>query len=243
MKIIISPAKTMNIDTDSPFDVTLPIFLDKTSEILSKLQEKSLKELTSIWKCNDKLANLNFERLKDFDLKSSLTPAILSYEGLQYKAMSPNVFTYEMLDYITENLRILSGFYGILKPFDGVSPYRLEMQADLSVNQSKNLYDFWADNLYNNLDDEILNLASKEYYKCIEKYLKPTDKFVTCIFGELKDGKVVQKATFAKMARGEMVRFMAEKNATSIEHAKEFNSLGFSFDKTRSTESEFVFIK
>lgn len=243
MKIIISPAKTMNIDTDSPFDVTLPKFIDKTTNILETLQQKSFEELKSVWKCNDKLATLNYERLQDFDLKNNLTPAILSYEGLQYKNMSPNVFTYEMLDYITDKLRVLSGFYGILKPFDGVSPYRLEMQADIKVSNSSNLYDFWSDYLYNELGDVILNLASKEYSKCIEKYLKPTDKFVTCIFGELKGNKVIQKATFAKMARGEMVRFMAEKQITSLEDVKTFNSLGFSYDETRSTENEFVFIK
>ena len=109
--------------------------------------------------------------------------------------------------------RILSGFYGILKPMDGVTPYRLEMQAKLELNGAKNLYAYWGDRLYKELRDSsgiIVNLASKEYSKCIEKYLQAEDSYITCNFFEEVQGKLVQKGVYCKMARGEMVRFMAE---------------------------------
>ena len=123
--------------------------------------------------------------------------------------MMPVVFTSSAMDYVREHLRILSGFYGVLSPFDGVTPYRLEMQAALSVGGSGNLYEFWGDRLYRAVLDEdrtILNLASKEYSKAVEKYLQPEDRLITIVFGELADGRVKQKGTLAKMARGEMVR-------------------------------------
>ena len=121
-----------------------------------------------------------------------LTPAVLTYEGLQYQHMAPEIFTEGALAYIDRHLRILSGFYGVLKPFDGVTPYRLEMQARLSVKGKKDLYDFWGDRLYRELtegDRLIINLASREYSKAVEKYLEPKDRFLTVEFGQLKDGK------------------------------------------------------
>ena len=179
------------------------------------------------------------------DLERNLTPAVLTYEGLQYQHMAPEVFSEGALTYIQKNLRILSGFYGVLKPFDGVTPYRLEMQAKLSVQGKKDLYDFWGERLYRELTDGdhlILNLASKEYAKAVEKYLTPEDRFITVEFGERKDGKVKQKATLAKMARGEMVRFMAENNIQDPEEIKAFHELGFSFEEALSDEKKIVFI-
>ena len=146
------------------------------------------------------------------DLTKNLTPALLAYDGIQYTYMAPAVFEDGQFDYVQEHLRILSGFYGVVKPLDGVVPYRLEMQAKAAVSGHKNLYDFWGDSLYQEVMDEsgiLINLASKEYSKCIEKYLRPEDRYITCIFGELEGGRVVQKGVYAKMARGEMVRFMA----------------------------------
>ena len=140
MKIIISPAKKMNVDTDSlPID-SLPPFLPQTERLLSALQTMSPKELQSLWKCNDNLAQLNIERLKAMTLRQNLTPAILSYEGIQYRYIAPGVMSAGQLEYLREHLRILSGFYGLLRPFDGVTPYRLEMQAKLSVDGAKDLY-------------------------------------------------------------------------------------------------------
>ncbi|MBQ7006883.1 MAG: YaaA family protein, partial [Oscillospiraceae bacterium] len=134
MRIIISPAKKMNVDTDSLPCSGLPQFVDRTQLLLDTLKGMSYAELKKLWKCNDSIAELNFERINTAHLHKRLTPAVLSYEGIQYQYMAPGVFTYDEIDYITQHLRILSGFYGILRPFDGVVPYRLEMQAKLSVD-------------------------------------------------------------------------------------------------------------
>jgi len=159
--------------------------------------------------------------------------------------MAPGVFTEQAFQYVQEHLRILSGFYGILKPFDGVTPYRLEMQAKLRAGESKNLYDYWGDSLAKKLfaeTDCIVNLASKEYSVCISKYLSKNVRFITCVFGEEKNGKVIEKGTKCKMARGEMVRFMAENQVTDPEQIKSFDRLNYRFDPSRSNEELFAFI-
>lgn len=247
MKIIISPAKKMNVDTDTFAPMGLPVFLSRTKELMDYMKGLSYEEAKKLWSCNDKIAAQNFERYAHMDLERGLTPAILSYEGIQYQYMSPMVFSETALDYVQKNLRILSGFYGIVKPFDGVTPYRLEMQAKASIGGCKNLYEYWGDSLYQELtsdgDHIILNLASKEYSKCIEKYLGKKDLYVTCIFGEKIDGKVAQKGTLAKMARGEMVRFLAENGIDSLEGVKKFHGLEYEFSEELSGEKEYIFIK
>lgn len=246
MKIIISPAKKMNIDTDSLPVQSEPVFLRDAEKIKNYMQALSYEEAKRLWACNDKIAELNFARFRKMDLKKNLTPAILSYEGIQYQYMAPAVFTEGALSYIQEHLRILSGFYGVLKPLDGIVPYRLEMQAGAKVEGSANLYDFWGGKIYGNVldgDRTVINLASKEYSRCIEYYLKPDDIFVTCVFGELKEGKIIQKGTLAKMARGEMVRYMAENNVTDLEGLKEFTGLGYQYQKDISKERDYIFLK
>lgn len=243
MKIIISPAKKMNVDTDSlPID-SLPPFLPQTERLLSALQTMSPKELQSIWKCNDNLAQLNIERLKAMTLRQNLTPTILSYEGIQYRYIAPGVMATGQLEYLREHLRILSGFYGLLRPFDGVTPYRLEMQAKLSVGGAKDLYAFWGDSIAKQLEgDWVLNLASKEYSKAVTPYL-PESSVLTCVFGEWLNGKVIEKGTMCKMARGQMVRWLAENGIEKAEKIREFADLEYRFDTELSTENTFVFIK
>ena len=246
MKIIISPAKTMKENTDTYLSGQMPYYIEETRKIMKAVQKLTYDEAKEVWKCNDKLAKLNYERFADMEIEKGLTPAILAYEGLQYQHMAPVVFEDAALEYVKEHLRILSGFYGVLAPFDGVTPYRLEMQSELKVEGFKNLYDFWGDRLYRSVIDDdrvIINLASKEYYKIIEKYLEPGDRFISVTFGELIDGKVRQKATFAKMARGEMVRFMAENQITDLEKIKNFSELGFVYSEEYSKEEQWVFIK
>ena len=141
-------------------------------------------------------------------------------------------------------MRILSGFYGLLRPFDGVTPYRLEMQAKLAVDGCRDLYQFWGDRLARQLASEadvVLNLASREYSRAVEGYLPKTVRFVTCTFGELKDGKVVEKGTKCKMARGQMVRWLAENRVTSPEELQAFDQLGYRFRQTVSEKNHSVF--
>lgn len=247
MKIIISPAKKMNIDTDTLAFRSMPVFLSETEELLAWMRRLTFAEAKAVWKCNDKIAEQNYRRFQEMDLERNLTPAVIAYEGIQYQYMAPAVFGGAQTDYIQEHLRILSGFYGVLKPFDGVTPYRLEMQAKAS--EAGDLYKFWGDKLYREVAGEekdgglILNLASKEYSKCIEKYLTPEDTYVTVVFGELADGKVKQKGTLAKMARGEMVRYLAENKVEDLERIKGFDRLGYCFEETLSNEKEYVFLK
>ncbi|MFV0440658.1 MAG: peroxide stress protein YaaA [Lachnospirales bacterium] len=245
MKIIISPAKKMNIENDVFTHRGFSNFMKETDVLLKEIKKLSYDELKDLWKCNDKIATLNFERFSNMDIEKANTPAILSYEGLQYQNMAPSIFTYDELDYIEDKLRILSGFYGVLKPFDAVTPYRLEMQGKLVFDKYKDLYDFWDDKLYKEViqeDNVILNLASKEYSKTIEKFLNPKDRFVTVVFGELIDGKVKQKGTFAKIARGKMVQYMAKNKLENIEDIKKFNELNLKFSDKFSNYDTFVFI-
>ena len=246
MRIIISPAKKMNVDTDSFPYRDLPEFLTSTEELRRKMQSMSYEELKKLWKCNDQIAQLNVRRLGDMDLRKGLTPALLAYEGIQYQYMAPGVFTDGEYAYIQEHLRILSGFYGVLKPFDGVTPYRLEMQAKLNIGQYKDLYAYWGDRLAKALFAEtgcILSLASKEYSICISKYLPAPVRFITCVFGEEKNGKVIEKGTMCKMARGEMVRFMAQNQIQTPEQIRSFDRLNYRFDGVRSDESTYVFLR
>lgn len=209
------------------------------------LKKKSGAELQKLWCCNEKIAEENVQRLADMDLTGNLTPAILSYDGIAYTYMAPVVFEDTHYDYVQENLRILSAFYGVIKPMDGIVPYRLEMQAKAAISGYKNLYDYWGDSLYKEIRDEsglFINLASKEYSKCIEKYLTRDDTFITCIFAELKDGKLLQNGVHVKMARGEMVRFMAEYDIHDPEKLKDFDRLHYHFSKEHSSENTFVFL-
>ena len=215
MRIIIAPAKKMVVDTDSFAVDNLPEFLERTERLKAVLRGMSPKDLQTLWKCNDAITKLNVDRLEQMDLRRNLTPAILSYEGIQYRYMAPGVMETAHLDYLREHLRILSGFYGLL---------RLARQLASET-------------------DVVLNLASKEYSKAVEAYLPKTVRFVTCAFGELKDGRVVEKGTKCKMARGQMVRWLAENNITAAADIQAFDQLGYRFQTELSTEDHQVFLK
>lgn len=244
MRIIISPAKKMNIDTDTLEYQGLPVFLKETEKILDWMKTQSYGDLQKLWGCNDKIAEQNFKRITEMDLHSRLTPAILSYEGIAFQYMAPAVFENSSINYVQEHLRILSGFYGVLKPMDGVTPYRLEMQAKAGIDGTKNLYDLWGSRLYDEVCDGtgvIINLASKEYSKCIEKYLKAGDRYITANFCEMSGTKLVTKGTYAKMARGEMVRYMAENQIEDPDDIKNFARLGYVYRDNLSSKNEIVF--
>lgn len=246
VRIIISPAKKMEDDLDSIPPESLPLFIKETETILQVLQGKDYPSLKALWGCNDAIATLNYQRLQKMDLYRQLTPAILAYKGIQYQYMAPQVFEYEHFAYIKEHLRILSAFYGLLRPFDGVRPHRLEMGAKLSIGQAKDLYAFWGDKLARQLcaeTDLIVNLASKEYSKAVSSHLPPSARFLTCTFGEMMGGKVIEKGTLCKMVRGEMVRWLAENAITDPEDIKEFNGQGYAYSKELSTKDHYVFVK
>ncbi len=246
MRIIISPAKKMNTDTNSFSPTSLPRFLPEARVLLDTLRGMPPQELQTLWNCSDSIAKLNVNRLREMDLERHLTPAIMAYEGIQYRYMAPGVMERFQLKYLQDNLRILSGFYGLLTPFDGVVPYRLEMQATLTITGCQDLYAFWGDKLARALTEEtdlIFNLASQEYSRAVEPYLPPSVTFLTCTFGELKNGKVLEKGTLCKMARGQMVRWLAENQITCPQRLSEFRDLNYRFSPEHSTDTNYVFIK
>lgn len=278
LRMMISPAKKMKLADEIPIPVTAPLFLERTERLKQYLQGLDDGTLQAIWKCNDKIAAQNVGRLRDMELKGRTAPAVMAYDGIQYQSMAPSVMSEEELAYIGGHLYILSGFYGILRAFDGVVPYRLEMQAkldwDCGGEWMTSLYDYWGDRLYRVLTAPpvgtdpfgdasaaplvgtdtsggvsaappimIINLASKEYSKAIEPWLQPQDTMVTCVFGEEQDGKVKVKATAAKMARGSMVRYLAQRQAETVEEVKGFGEMGYQYQERFSDAKTLVFTK
>lgn len=236
----------MREDDDAPAPNQLPQFLENTEKLLAVLSALDYGALKKLWQCSDKIALQNQSRLETMELRKAFTPALFAYDGIQYQYLNPNAFTDAELAYIEAHLCILSGFYGLLHPFDGVTPYRLEMQAKLAVGEKKNLYEFWGDKIAQALFKETscaVNLCSKEYSRCVLDYLPPEAEVITCRFGEIKDGKIIEKGTMCKMARGAMVRYAAEHRCETPGELKGFGDLGYVYMESLSTESEYIFIK
>ena len=235
MKLLISPAKKMRDGGDSLPPETVPGLLEKSAQLLDYLRGLSLPELKRLLACNDGLASQAYEQFHTMDLHRGDTPALLAYDGIQYKYMAPGVFTEEQFHYVKAHLRILSG----------VSPYRLEMQAKVKTSFCKNLYDFWGDSLGQYLlgeDDTFVNLASEEYAKAVCPALQGKARFVTCVFAEEPEpGKLVEKGVYVKMARGEMVRFAAENHVSAPEGLQGFQRLGYTFAPQLSNHQQYVF--
>lgn len=253
MKIIISPAKQI-VESDLYLKNTSDLIFKKDTQVLlDNIKKLSIKDLKEVFKANDKITNINYDRFKSMDLNKAVSPAIFSYDGLQYKYLSAHTLEEKDLDYLEENLLILSGFYGIVRPSTKISAYRLEMQAEFKiVNKNlsyNNLYDFWADKLIKYIkntlkDDIIINLASKEYSKCISKFSeKEKIKVININFYEEKNGKLKQTATLAKMARGEFVREMAIKKVKKVESLKSIKLLNFEYDEKSSNEDTYNYLK
>lgn len=232
LQVIVSPAKQMRIERDAFEPRGIPPFPQKTERLYRALRDlertagaAGLKEL---WRVNDKLLEQNIERLHDFEpvpseaaLDDALaarrtSAAVFSYVGIQFQSLAPEVLDLDALDWLQEHLWILSGFYGCARPFDAVQPYRLEMGAKLAVDGARDLYAFWGDLLARAICADgpvcVVNLASAEYAKAVLPHLPADSHATTCIFGEeLRGGKPVQRATASKIARGSMVRWMAER--------------------------------
>lgn len=247
MKLIISPAKQMTENPELLPVETVPVFTAQTEQLLAALRALSFDEARKLWGCNEQLTRLNMERLRTMCLTQALTPAILAYNGLQYKHLAAAVLEADELQWLQAHLRILSGFYGLLRPMDGIRAYRLEMQAELALDDSRNLYEFWSDKLYRELcrgEDTVLDLSSREYGQCIQSYLEPGLRYIQCIFAEAgEDGRLRQKATEAKMARGEMVRFAALLRAETPEQLQDFCALGYTYAPEHSSDEKMVFVK
>lgn len=244
MQFIIAPAKKMQVDVDTFAPESFPENLTQTAEILTALRALTPAERQKLWQCSDKLATASEQQLAQLDLKGPLTPAIIAFVGIQYQSMAPDLFTESALQYVQAHLRILSGFYGALRPFDGIVPYRLELGSRLAVGHTKNLYEYWGTRLHDQLDftqGPVINLASVEYAKAIRPYLTPDETMLDITFGRMVDGKFKTRATQAKIARGAMVRFAAMNGLTQPEQLKAFDHPHYYYSPSRSTSTDMVF--
>lgn len=245
MNIIISPAKRMQEDYDSLPHGGLPMFSEQAKQLLSHLRSLSPEQLQQVLACNDKIAAQNYRRYQDMPELSLRTPALFAYQGIQYQYMGAGSFTDRQYAYLQKHLYIVSGFYGLLRPFDGIHAYRLEMQAKLRTDFCKNLYDFWGETLGQTLSEGrlVIDLASEEYSKAARRGIRPETRWVTVRFGELRDGKLKETGTQVKMARGSMVRYLAEHAVSDPAEMRGFTELGYHFDPALSAEDMFVFVK
>ena len=252
MKIIISPAKSLDYETALPTDRFTSSDFMKQTRILNKvIKEKSPKDLSELMHISDKLADLNWQRNKEFKTPftpENARPAIYAFNGDVYHGIDAYTISDEKLDKLQDQLRILSGLYGYLKPLDLVQPYRLEMGTSLHFEDYKNLYDFWKPTLTENLNKEmkdgelLINLASKEYASAIDfKKLKAT--IVTPDFKDYKDGKLKIISFYAKKARGLMVRYILDTDAKTVDDLKGFDYEGYKFDANLSKGEHLIFTR
>ena len=239
MKIIISPAKTFKIRKMRNMHTNC-LFEDKKNQLVLMMKTKSVEELKMIWKCSDKIANDSYNLYQKFD-SSVKGSAIESFYGIQYQYMDIDSLKDVEIEYLEKHLRILSGLYGILRPFDQVARYRLDFEDKII-----NMYDFWEDEIRNYFKGEkIIDLASKEYGQNICKYLDIKPLRIEFKEETLKDGciKLKTKATSSKILRGRMVNYMAKNDIVEINELKNFSSDGYSFSDEFSDENKFVFVK
>lgn len=245
MKIIISPAKKMKRE-EYVAPLHRPMFLKEAGELLSFLRSLSDSEKAKVWKVKGALLSSSLSSLSMLSLEDSGSPAIFSYDGIQYTYMSPSSFTDSMLEYAEKNLRIISGLYGLLRPLDGVGTYRLEMESPISIPGYGDLYSYWGGKIASSLmEDErlLVNLASAEYSKAVLPYLPSTVNVVTPVFLDWEKGRYVSKGVYAKMERGEMVRFLAETGAETVEEIMKFSSRGYEFSRFLSDSNTLCFVR
>ena len=252
MKIIISPAKSLDFESKVSTSLhTQPRFLEKSEKLNKKLKALSRKKLSDLMSISKDLASLNYNRNQEWE--TPFTPenskqAIYAFTGEVFRGIDVNSLEEEKLPLLQDRLRILSGLYGLLKPLDLIQPYRLEMGTRLKVGRRDNLYKFWDDTVAKALneeleDDELLiNLASTEYFKVIPKKVLKVP-MITPVFKDFKNGQYKTIMTFAKKARGLMVRYIIDNNVKTIEELKGFDVDNYRFSEEMSSETELVFTR
>ena len=252
MKIVISPAKSLDFDSVVPTDkFTQSQFLGQAEKLNKVLKKKSPKQLSELMSISDKLGELNWQRNQEWQLpftENNSRQAIFAFKGTVYEGLDAYTIPLNKLDQLQDKLRILSGQYGILKPLDLMQAYRLEMGTKLQINTAKNLYQFWENTITDALNNELkndevfVNLASNEYFKVVKPKLLKVP-VITPIFKDYKNGNLKIIAFFAKKARGMMVRYIIDNNLENTEDLKGFNYGGYAFDVNLSTEKELMFTR
>ena len=244
MKIIISPAKSLDFDSElNSQNVSVPKFLEKTLAINSILKQKSPSDLMKLQSISEKLSDLNWKRNLEFSRNhndDNSRPAIFAFNGDVYEGLDVKTLDVKKIDFLQNNLRIISGLYGVLKPLDLIQPYRLEMGTKISINGSSNLYEYWSNDITKFISDELLssefllNLASNEYFSAIDKS-KINSEIISPIFKDFKNGKLKIISFYAKKARGMMVRYVADHLIDSYDNLLSFNYGGYIFNENETT--------
>ncbi|AUS04450.1 peroxide stress protein YaaA [Pseudotamlana carrageenivorans] len=252
MKLVISPAKSLDFESELPTSQHTEAQFLKQSERLNKLlKKKSAKSLSKLMSISDALGQLNYERNQAWELPfttDNARPAVYTFNGDVYRGLDAYTIPEDKIETLNNTVRILSGLYGILKPTDLIQPYRLEMGTKFPVGTKKNLYEFWKKDITKALNEELeddelfLNLASNEYFKAVDtKALKVP--VVTANFKEFKNGEYKMISFYAKAARGLMARYVVDTNAKTIDDLKGFNYEGYSYSEPMSKENDLVFIR
>lgn len=252
MKIISSPAKLMNIENSNEFlKLTTPHFIEEADLIQNTLKKKSPKYLMELMEISTKLADENWERNQNWKAnptKKESASALMTFSGEVYRGLDAQSLDKNAIQYLQKNFRMLSGLYGLLKPSDRIMLYRLEMGRKFKFEGHKNLYEFWKDKVTDQLNSElkskdiVLNLASKEYFKVIDK-LKVNAPIIDFDFYDYKEGKLKTIVVYTKHARGLVARYCALTEAKTLDDVKGFNLENYRIDEKLSTENKLVFTR
>ena len=253
MKMIISPAKSLDFENELPTsEFSMPSFIADSKLINDSLRVKSVKDLKSLMNISDNLASLNWQRNNEFSTPFNVNnsrPCLFTFSGDVYSGIDAKSLSKKQISDAQNSLRILSGLYGLLKPLDLIQAYRLEMGTKLKVNHSKNLYDFWMKKITDKLNNELtknelfVNLASNEYSSVIDANSLKTN-MISPIFKDFKNGKLKIISFYAKKARGMMVRYILDNQINDFESLKGFNYGGYSYSEEETNVSgELVFIR
>ncbi len=253
MKIVISPAKSLDFESKLPTSkYTQPNFTEQAEKLNSVLAKKKPKDLSKLMGISDNLAQLNWERNQEFSLPfttENSRPAIYAFNGDVYQGLDAYTIPENKLEYVQNTVRILSGLYGVLKPLDLMQPYRLEMGTQLKVGRKKNLHEFWKQEVTNFLNSELvedelfINLASNEYFGAIDSK-KIKAQIITPVFKDWKNDNLKVISFFAKKARGSMVRYIIDNEISTLDELKNFNTEGYQFSQEHTIkENQPVFIR
>ncbi len=250
MKVLLSPAKSLDFKSQLPTEKNSPLCFDKEAEYLNSiLKRKSPKDLSDLMGISSKIADLNYERNQDWSLpftSKNSRQAVYAFSGDVYRGLDAYSIDDDKIDFMQRTVRIISGLYGLVKPLDLIQPYRLEMGTKFTFDNNRNLYDYWKEKITIQLNSEltkeepIINLASNEYFKAIDKKVLKSDVY-SANFKQLKDGNYITIAIFSKKARGMMTRYIIENKITDLSSLKSFNYDGYGYHENLSSGKELIF--
>lgn len=253
MLVVISPAKRLDWSPVPDIDPTEPVFVKEANRLAGHARQLSVADLKRLMGISENLARLNAARFQDIRAgvaEDDLRPAAFAFAGDTYQGLEARSLDADTLTYAQRHLRILSGLYGLLRPLDGIKPYRLEMGSGLKSRRGDTLYDFWHKDIAAALNaqaeetgaDLLVNCASNEYFGAVDrKALRP--RIITPVFLEERDGEAKTISFFAKRARGAMARFVMERRIDRAEGLEEFDTGGYRLDPARSSAEQPVFTR